>query len=158
VAYPVAGYVFQILDEKYRFYEFSRKGLIYIASALFVLVLITFQWGFSISIDFYEYHHHSLLYFIWVITLVCFWIILIRLLVQNREQNPVGRYLQWVGRSITNFYVFQWLLIGNIGTALYKTQSATAIFFWFALILLLTSLLVYLWRKVKATKGVWSPV
>jgi uncharacterized membrane protein len=153
VAYPVAGYVFQILDEKYRLYGFSRKGLIYISSTLFVLLLISFQWGFSISIDFYDYHHHSLLYFIWVIMLVSFWVILIRLLVQNKEQKPVGKYLQWVGRYITNFYIFQWLLIGNIGTVLYKTQSAPAIVGWFLVILMLTSVLVFLWISFKKALG-----
>jgi len=150
VAYPVAGYVFHILEEKYEVYNFSRKGLIYIASSLLFVVVATFSWGFSITADFYDYHHHSLVYFIWVLMLVCCWVILIRLMVQNKEQKSLPRYLQWVGRHLTNFYVFQWLLIGNIGTAIYKTQTAPAIMVWFAAIVATTSLLVYAWRRIKA--------
>lgn len=149
VAYPVAGYIFRVLESKYGFADLSRKGLIYIGSTLLLLVLLTFSWGFSITIDFYKYHHHSLIYFLWVLATVGCWVVFIKLLMINCEQMVISRYLQWVGRHITNFYVFQWLLIGNIGTAIYKTQRAPAIALWFVVIVILASLLVFVWRKLK---------
>lgn len=150
VAYPIAGYIFRVLESKYNFSDFSRKGLIYIGSTLFILVVLTFSWGFSITIDFYKYHHHSLIYFLWVLMTVGCWVIIIKLLTMNREQMIIPKYLQWVGRHITNFYVFQWLLIGNIGTAIYKTQGASEIALWFIVLVALASLLVFLWRKLRS--------
>lgn len=149
IAYPTSGYIFYLLVKKYGLNEFSRKGLIYAGSSLLVLVLVSFSWGFSINVDFYKYHHHSLMFFVWAIVLVACWVILIRLVTMNHENTLISKYLQWVGRHITNFYVFQWLLVGNIGTVLYKTQDGLAIAGWFFLIVLLSSSLVYLWRLVK---------
>ncbi len=148
-AYPVAGYIFYLLVQKYGLNEFSRKGLIYIGSSLLVLIIVSFSWGFSINVDFYKYHHHSFMFFVWVMLVVVCWVVLIRLLTMNRNNSLFSKYLQWVGRHITNFYVFQWLLVGNIGTVLYKTQGGFAIAGWFFLIVLLSSLLVYLWRLWK---------
>jgi hypothetical protein len=63
------------------------------------------------------------------------------------------KYLRWVGRYVTNFYVFQWLLIGNIGTAIYKTQESQAILLWFVVITVASSVLVYVYRIIKARLG-----
>jgi hypothetical protein len=142
-----------LLDEKYQLSSFTNKGLIYIASSLFVIVAVSFSWGFTVSTSFFPYHHHSLLFALWVLTLLLFWIIVIWLATRNYTNAPVVLYLRWVGRHVTNFYVFQWLLIGNIGTALYKTQTTSNIVFWFFAITLVASLLVYLWRRLKSTQN-----
>jgi hypothetical protein len=41
------------------------------------------------------------------------------------------------------------LLIGNIGTAIYKTQESLAILVWFVVITVIASAMVYLYRIIK---------
>lgn len=148
--YPVAGYVFYLLNTKYQFHDITARGLVYIAASLFLVLALSFSWGFKIAASAELYYHHSLVFAIWVLTLIAFWVILIHLFTRNNESiKPLG-YLKWAGRYVTNFYVFQWLLIGNIGTAIYKTQGSWAILIWFVVITVSTSGLVYLYRIIKA--------
>jgi len=63
------------------------------------------------------------------------------------------RYLQWVGKNVTAFYVFQWLIIGNIATALFQSQQWTGLMFWFGIVVLSSSLLVFTWQKFRPLFG-----
>ena len=31
------------------------------------------------------------------------------------------KYITWLGKNVTLIYVIQWIIVGNIGTAIYKT-------------------------------------
>ncbi len=148
-AYPVAGYIFYLLNSRYQISSFGRKGLLYLAVALFILVAIPFAYGFSVVIDYDSYYQHGLWFSLWLIGLTAFWSVLINLLVAGRESTRFFSWLQWVGQRVTNFYVIQWLLIGNIGTALYKSQPGWSLILWFALILFLSSVLTFLWNSNK---------
>jgi uncharacterized membrane protein len=152
-AYPVAGFVYCKLNEKYQLSYFSRKGLLYVASSLFLILALSFSWGFNTVSSLEIYYHHSLLFFLWLLLLILFWVIVIHLITMKYTNKPAVTYLRWVGRYVTNFYVFQWLLIGNIGTAVYKTQEGLAILFWFVVITISTSVMVYVYRIIKARVG-----
>jgi len=67
--------------------------------------------------------------------------------VQKISRNPIVSFLQWLGKNITLFYVIQWLLIGNIATAIYQTQSINRYIFWFAGIFSATVFLTRLLEK-----------
>ncbi|MBE0661185.1 MAG: DUF1624 domain-containing protein [Bacteroidales bacterium] len=151
-AYPLAGYVLYQMNEKFQFSGFSRKGMLYVASSMFIILALSFTWGFKTASSLELYYNHSLLFFLWILLLILFWVIIIHLITMKHTNTTVVKYLRWVGRYVTNFYVFQWLLIGNIGTAIYKTQQGTALLLWFLFILITTSLLVYLWRKIRVLK------
>jgi uncharacterized membrane protein len=149
-AYPLAGYVFYQLNDKFQFSGFSKKGMQYVASSIFIILALTFTWGFRTASSLELYYNHSLLFFLWILLLILFWVIIIHLITMKHTNTKAVRYLRWVGRYVTNFYVFQWLLIGNIGTAIYKTQESPAVLIWFAVITVATSVLVYLYRIIKA--------
>jgi uncharacterized membrane protein len=149
-AYPLAGYVFYMMNQKFEFSGFSGKGMLYAASGIFLILALSFSWGFQTVLSPELYYNHSLLFFMWILLLILFWIIVIHMITKNYTNSPAVRYLRWVGRFVTNFYVFQWLLIGNIGTAVYKTQGSWAILIWFVVITVSTSGLVYLYRLIKA--------
>ncbi|MFT5127978.1 MAG: putative membrane protein [Rhodothermales bacterium] len=53
-------------------------------------------------------------------------------------------YVTWLGRHVTSAYVIQWLLIGNIATAIYKSQTLAETLVWYLLILGLTSAVIAL--------------
>jgi uncharacterized membrane protein len=152
-AYPLAGYIFYQLNDKFQFSGFSIKGMQYVASSIFIVLVLSFSWGFQAASSPELYYNHSLLFFMWILLLILFWIIIIHMITKNYTNSPAVRYLRWVGRFVTNFYVFQWLLIGNIGTAVYKTQDGMAILVWFVVITVSTSGLVYLYRIIKSRTG-----
>ena len=63
--------------------------------------------------------------------------------------NRVLKYLEWTGREVTTMYVFQWLIIGNLATSIYKTQYPIWLIFWFAGILALSSILTYFYSRLR---------
>jgi hypothetical protein len=58
-------------------------------------------------------------------------------------------YINWLGRHVTSAYVFQWLLIGNIATAIYKSQTLPQTLLWYLIILALTSTLIALTDRIR---------
>lgn len=149
MAYPLAGYIFYLLDQKYRLTDFSNRGLTYVALSLFFILLLTFNRGFAIATNMKLYYHHSFIFSIWILVMITFWVIIIHLATRKITEMRIIRYFRWVGRHVTNFYVFQWLLIGNIGTVVYKTQHEFALIAWFISIILSTSILVFLYNQLK---------
>jgi len=59
----------------------------------------------------------------------------------------------WLGKNITVFYIIQWLIIGNIATAIYQTQSIDTYIFWFAGIFSVTLLFTWLPGKMNIKIG-----
>ncbi|HPF50375.1 MAG TPA: hypothetical protein PK335_02315, partial [Draconibacterium sp.] len=58
-------------------------------------------------------------------------------------------FLRWLGNNITAFYIIQWLIIGNIATAIYQTKPISQYIFWFAGIFSITVLFTWLLSKTK---------
>ncbi len=148
-AYPVLGFIFHVLAEKYSLSAFSNKGLLYIAGWLFIGVGVSFSYGFDIASDLSAYYHHDIRYLLWVTGFLGLWVMMIKLLSNHRETNMLFRYLRWAGKNVTSFYVIQWLLVGNLATYIYKTQHALALTFWFVTILASTSIMVFFWDRLK---------
>lgn len=114
-----------------------------------VAAFVTGSWyGWQISTHLEAYYHHGLLFFLWALTAIGFWIYL-----WDKVQHliPEIRSLQWIGRNVTTIYFVQWVLIGNLGTWLYHTQSGSALVIWFILIVSTTLALVYRLRRLKHT-------
>ena len=150
LAYPLAGYSFYLISKSDFITEISKSKLLLVGGSLLILLLITFSYGFNITVDLPAYYHHATTYFLWAMLFLAFWVIVISYLVKHTAGNPVNKYLQWTGRNVTAFYVFQWLLIGNLATAFYKTVSAGYLVLWFLGITIATSCLVWIYKIVKA--------
>ena len=37
------------------------------------------------------------------------------------HKSKMFKYITWLGKNVTLIYVIQWIIVGNIGTAIYKT-------------------------------------
>ncbi len=148
LVYPAAGFVFALLDEKYKLHDFSRKGLTYLAVAFFILIAIPLPFAVKISTDLASYYHHGILFAAWAIGFLFFWTILFALLTKDKEQRAAFRYLRWVGKNVTVFYVVQWLIIGNTATIIYKSREGVELLIWFLMVMLVTSLIVRGWEAV----------
>ena len=82
---------------------------------------VTGKKAFATANDLEAYYHHDALFLIWTVVFLVGWWALHCLAERNAGHVVVVRYLKWVGRNITVMYVFQWLIIGNLATAVYQT-------------------------------------
>jgi uncharacterized membrane protein len=128
-----------------------RIRVLVICSSLFVVFLL-FPMGFRISADLPEYYHHGPLYFFWG---SCFVLVLMGLF-SLMDRLPGLTFFRWLGKNVTSAFVFQWLLIGNIATALYRTQGWGDLVAWFVGVVGAVSLFVRGWEYVRSK--VFAPV
>jgi uncharacterized membrane protein len=139
LAYPLIGFGFASLQPHIVEAVSSKaiKGVL--LGILIVGLLATHKYAVDISADLDMYYHHGLLFFLWVLAFLLAWIMILDVLGHRFQVHPVGLYMRWLGRNILIIYVIQWLLIGNIGTSIYRTQSLIQLRLWFVCILILTS-------------------
>ncbi len=145
LSYPLAGFAFYQIQQKYTF-EWQKKTITkLIAPVLFIcLLFFTGKYAVDTSAELPLYYHHALPFFLWVIAFICFYAYFI-----NGMNNLLGnsflmKYLKWIGKNVTLIYIIQWIIIGNVATELYKTiSSPSTLFFSFFAVLALTSLLAY---------------
>jgi hypothetical protein len=95
------------------------------------------------------YYHHSASFFAWVLAFLFVWIGLHLKLDRVCGQMLLVRWWRWMGRHVTVVYVFQWLIIGNVATALYKTQSLQQCLGWFLAVLGTASMLTLVFERLR---------
>lgn len=153
LAYPLIGVAAGIGYRKQTGYILSILKKPFTLMILIMLFLLFFNYGFSISTNLPRYYHHGIAFFGWAIIFI-----MVTVLSFYHLTNLVGTanfasgYLQWTGKNVTAFYIFQWLLIGNIATSVYKTQSQSTLPLWFSGIVIITSLLVMGWNYRRTIK------
>lgn len=148
LAYPLAGFSFFYFEEKIRAFllkkiQIQRMLTVVIAA----LVLMAAKWGYENTIYLPAYYHHTFLFSLWVFGVVILWALLMQLVIKKIPQNWVVQFLQWLGTNITVFYIIQWLIIGNIATAIYQTKPLSQYIFWYAGIFAATIFLTRLLGK-----------
>lgn len=148
LAYPLTGAAFYYLQKD----VFFRKYQPYFAGGALIVTVLFFSKGVEISTDLTSYYHHGGLFYIWALSFLGVLIYALNLIPQSIASTYFARYLRFMGRNVTATYVFQWLLIGNIATAIYRTQSKPILLLWFIGITLATSLLVLLHRYYRLRK------
>ncbi len=111
---------------------------------------LTLQYALSISANLPAYHHHGLLFFLWVISFLSFYSFFIHEIEKMLGSTIVFKYLKWLGKNITIVYIIQWIIIGNIATEIYKTVSTPLyLILSFIAILLISSGICYSWIMLK---------
>lgn len=100
--------------------------------------------GWQVSTQLDAYYHHHLAFYLWALAAIASWIFIWQKILRI---FPEFTALQWVGRKVTAIYVVQWVLVGNLGTWLYRTQSGSALVIWFMLIVLVSFSIVYGYEK-----------
>jgi len=151
LSYPLAGFLFYNISKNIDISQWPVKTFGIIWLVLLAGIAISFNYGFRISIYLPAYYHHKLLFVGWTLAFIAWWTISWYFISTSFSKNWVFSYLQFCGRNVTAFYVVQWLLIGNIATALYRTQFPIQLLLWFAGLTALSSLLV--WAYVRSRKS-----
>lgn len=150
LAYPLAGYFFFFAQNAIQ-QVISRKKIF--ASSAFLLIVFLVMYfskvGFITTINLQAYYHHTFKYGIWALGLLFIWTGIFYLIVREFQVSWLEKLLAWMGKNITLIYVVQWLIIGNIATVIYQTQSLSRFPLWLGGILMVTLLLSWLLAKTK---------
>ncbi len=114
-----------------------------------VITITTFNYAVEIASDLREYYHHNWIYSLWILQFLALMIYAAEILENNYGKSIVFIYIKWLGKNVTVVYVFQWLLIGNIATAIYRTQNEIELVIWFLAVVLITSLVCFGYERLK---------
>ncbi len=143
-AYVVAGYYSFGLLKKYEQFLLTERNKLWAFLALSLVLLLSFNFGFQYVVLLSAYYHHSGLSFLWNLAFVLWWILLFDFIVSGSKDNKLQKTAAWMGRNVTAMYVFQWLIIGNLATNLFKTQYPLQLLVWFIVVLFGASALTFL--------------
>ena len=153
IVYPLIGFLFQKEEARIKNFMQKRKSLLALVISIVALLVVVFgKFGIQTTIDLSAYYHHTFLYFLWAIGVVFLWIVLWNYIQQKIPNAKVLRCFRWLGKNITVFYVVQWLLIGNIATAIYQTQSLQTYGFWVVGIFTITLIVTLIFEVIRTKK------
>jgi surface polysaccharide O-acyltransferase-like enzyme len=149
-AYPLLGYSFHGMVKIYSCkFNFNTHQTLLIIFTWLLGLWISRKYVLAITSNLHDYYHHGILMFVWIFFFLIGFVLVIYLVDKHFSHNKISSYIMWLGRNVTAAYVFQWLLIGNIATELYKTQNLLALIIWFVVILALVSTLIIIFEKNK---------
>ena len=138
--YPLVGFLYRIILEQFNLGEDIGDFFALLSAAI---TFSAFTYGIVIASALRNYYHHNWLYTLWI-----FQFLILLTFSLDKLENFCGKnsfliYVKWLGKNVTSVYVFQWLLIGNIATAIFQTQNEFALAVWFLVITIITSILAY---------------
>jgi uncharacterized membrane protein len=150
LAYPLSGFIFAQYEEKIMFFlTHQKRTAITVFCVLAALVTVFSRQGIETTIDLPAYYHHTLSYSMWASALTVLWIIFLNILLMKFPDTGIGNFFCHIGKNVTLIYVIQWLIIGNIATAVYRNQRISSYVYWFAGIFTLSVLLTFLIEKIR---------
>ena len=150
LTYPLVGFLFQQNELGIReFIERNKTTTIAFLIAVLVPVVFFHQFGFETTIDLSQYYHHEFWFILWTLGIDILWVSMGWFVIHRFNEFPVFVFLRWLGRDITVFYIVQWLIIGNIATAIYQTQDLIWFGCWVGTIFLATIGITLLYDKIK---------
>lgn len=144
--YPFIGFIYRIFIEKIHLDQSSKDFAGLFAA---IITYVTLNFGIEIAADLKNYYHHNWLYSLWVVQFLIFMVYLTEKIETIIGKNSLVVYVKWLGKNVTAVYVFQWIIIGNIATALYKTQNWIELLLWFIGISFMVTILVFAFEKLK---------
>jgi len=147
LAYPLTGYVFYLIEPQINNFIKSNNYKIIILSITSIFLIFSISYGIIVAANLHLYYHHDAIYYLFVLNFMIFWSVLSSI-ITSLLSNVITDFIEWMGKNVTVFYVIQWLIIGNIATALYKTQSGIQLTTWFLGIVFFTSFLTFLKKQL----------
>lgn len=108
-----------------------------------VFIAFTINYGIEIAAKLKDYYHHGIIYGLWVIAFTTGFAHLISRITTRLPESPFFEYFAMIGRNVTLAYVIQWVLIGNAGTAVYRSLNLRDSYVALVAVVVVTSLAVY---------------
>ena len=152
ISYPLMGMIF--FKSKIDFKILANPVAKISICLLFIVFLIfTLNYAIALSSNLNSYYHHGLTFFLWTMIFLGFYGFMINEVAILFGKYLVFRYIKWLGQNVTAIYVIQWILIGNISTAVYKSiDNPIILLLAFIGILLLSSIISFLYVQIKEGK------
>lgn len=150
LVYPLTGFIVARHEQKIKHFRDRHKAVVVIfLIGVTSLVILFFKQGLNTTIDLPAYYHHAFGYIMWALGITLLWILFLQLLLKLFPDTFIGNFFCWIGENITVFYVIQWLIIGNISTAIYQNQNIGQYWYWFSGIFAISVMLTFLYERVK---------
>jgi len=154
LSFPLVGFGFKLLSDKFDVINFINKTQSkYIIGLLIITLTFSINFGINISTNLPEYYQFDFMFFLWSVAFIIVWIFIFNFIEKKLHNTYFFHYLQFLGKNVTIVYIFQWLIIGNLGTLLYKSENYIQISVWTLLITISTSFLTYLWVRIITSKA-----
>ena len=151
LAYPLSGYAFLRLETFFLTWSWHIYFKVFVALVFLLFMGLSWNYASSISYDLKEYYHHGLGFYLWTITFSLLWAGFFGIFSTQISKTKAGQYLIYIGNNITNIYVFQWLIIGNLATIWYQQKDEQDLILSFILITTLSSSLTWVWNRLKTS-------
>lgn len=142
--YPLVGFLYQKTKEQIKI-EQSTKDFFALISA--VVTFVSIKYGVNTASNLNEYYHHNWLYTLWIFQFLILMVYGFEKIEIQWGKKNIMLYVKWLGKNVTTAYVIQWLIIGNIATAVYKTQNEIELLIWFFLATAAASILIVMYEK-----------
>jgi len=146
LAYVLIGVAYRLFTDKYpNVVDFNNRKLYLFFIPILIILLATFKYSINTSYDLFGllgYYNHGIKFFVWVILFLFVYIVFIKFIDKYWGNNFILMFIKWNGKNVTAIYVIQWIIIGNIATVIYKTQSIYQNIAWFVTITTVTCLIV----------------
>lgn len=151
-AYSLAGIAFYQFSKKYDL-SFLKSPKAFVVMLLIGIPFLFFTLSYAIAIasNLELYYHHGIVFCLWTLAFMALYAFVINKIDTSVSSNIVMNYLKWLGENITIIYVFQWIIIGNVATQIFKTVSSpTTLCLSFLGVLCASSILCFIWLKFKS--------
>lgn len=154
ISYPLIGFAFYQIQQKIKFDSiFKLKPFSLLGSIGIVFIYFTGNYAIAAASNLQEYYHHGIIFFIWTVVFLAFYGFVLTKINVSIGDGQAFTYIKWLGKNVTSIYFIQWVLIGNIGTEVYKTISNPMVLLGsFLGILILSSLLCVVYLKITNRK------
>ena len=151
IAYPLFGFGFSQLQQRILIEaKINKETFPWYALLGIVFIGVTLNYAIKISADLQTYYHHGIVFFLWTIVFIFFYAINVNRIDQILGNAKLFQYIKWLGKNVTSIYFIQWVLIGNIGTEVFKTISNPVILITsFIGVLTASSLFCWVYLKLK---------
>jgi Heparan-alpha-glucosaminide N-acetyltransferase, catalytic len=153
-AYILMGYAFRLISDKANLpLKFSSNHSIVFLVPIIIFIAFSIHYAVSIAHNLQGiggYYNHDILYFGWIIVFMAGYIMMADIIEVYSGKSSFVRYIKWIGKNVTVFYVFQWLIIGNVATSIYKTKDYYSLLAWLVDVIIAVSILTFGWEKLKS--------
>jgi uncharacterized membrane protein len=152
--YPLVGFLYKTIIEHFNINDSFRNV---IASISGIITFTTIKYGINVASKLNAYYHHDWIYALWVFQFMILFTYGLHKIQIFYGKSSFLIYIKWLGKNVTSVYVFQWLIIGNTATLIYKTQTRAELLIWFIAVLILTTISVYYFEKYGNSQKIPAP-
>jgi len=151
--YPLFGLILAQNKKILKYFNPSLFWRIILISIYLIFCLFTVDYIIEITNDLSLYYNHDTKFFGYTLLWLSGYWLIVKQLNFYFGTNKIFIYLRWLGKNVTLAYIIQWVIIGNIGTSVFRTFNIYYSLISFVIITAIVSIIVfYLEDKTKWLK------